>query len=176
VKRVAEYFGFIFVILLITVAALTYLAPHFGWRVDAVGSGSMEPQLKVGALLVASPVEPEAVAVGDIIIFQPTTVGENPICHRVIGIIEEGSSLYFKTKGDASDDPDPFIVPARNVVGRIWFHVPFLGYVTEFLKTPFGLLLALVIPGLTIIAMDIRSICETLTKGRKERQVKVVSR
>lgn len=172
-KKVAGNFGFGLVILLMVAAVFTYLAPHFGWRVDAVSSGSMEPQLKVGAVVVTRSVEPEAIAVGDIITFHPTTVRENPISHRVIGV-EESSPLYFKTKGDANDAPDPFIVPARNVVGRICLHVPFLGYAAEFLKTPLGFLLALVIPGLIITAMNIRNIWRVLTKDRKETQDKVV--
>ena len=154
-------------------AVFTYLAPHLGWRVDAVLSGSMEPRLKVGSLVVTRPVEPEAIALGDIIIFRRTTVGENLICHRVIGI-EESSPLYFKTKGDANDDPDPFIVPAQNVVGKIYLHVPFLGYGTQFLKTPFGFLLALLIPGLIIIMMDVKNIRRLLVEGREETRDKVV--
>ncbi|GAI41788.1 unnamed protein product, partial [marine sediment metagenome] len=47
-KKAAEYLGLTVAILLILVAAFTYVGPHFGWRVDAVLSGSMEPQLQTG--------------------------------------------------------------------------------------------------------------------------------
>ena len=174
-KKAAGNIGFALVIVLMAAAVLTYLAPHLGWRVNAVLSGSMEPQLKVGGVVVSRPVGPEAIAVGDIIIFRPTAVGENLISHRVIGV-EEKSPLYFKTKGDANDTPDPFLVPARNVVGKICFHVPFLGYATQFLKTPFGFLFALLIPGLIIIMMDIRNVRRLLVEGREETRDKVVGR
>jgi len=174
-KKVVGNIGFALVILLMVAAVFTYLAPHLGWQVNAVLSGSMEPELKVGGLVVTRPVEPEAIAVGDIIIFRPRAAGENLISHRVIGI-EEHSPLYFKTKGDANDDPDPLTVPARNVVGKICFHVPFMGYAAQFLKTTPGFLFALVIPGLIIIAMDIMNIRRLFAEGREEIRDKVVGR
>jgi signal peptidase len=157
VKKIAENISFALVILLMVAAVFTYLAPHLGWRVDAVLSGSMEPKLKTGAVVITQPADPEAIAVGDIITFRPTTVGENTISHRVLGI-ERSSSLYFRTKGDANEDPDPFIVPAQNLAGRICLHIPFLGYVTQFVKTPLGFSLALVIPGLLIVGLCMRNV------------------
>jgi signal peptidase len=141
-KKVVEYLGLSIAVLLMSVAVFTYIGPHFGWRVDAVLSGSMEPHLKTGALVLTRSVEPETVAVGDIITFRPTTNGKNLITHRVIGI-GQSSSLFFETKGDANEDPDPFTVPARNLVGKISFNAPYWGYVTEFLKTPLGFIILL---------------------------------
>ena len=167
-KKAAGYLGFTVVILLMVAAVFTYVGPHLGWRVDAVLSGSMEPQLKVDSLVVTHSVDPGTIAVGDIVTFRPTTIGENLITHRVIGI-EQSSSLYFQTKGDANEDADPFIVPADNLVGKVCFHVPYLGRTTEFIKTPWGYLLAVVIPGLTIITVHSWNIWQTLTKSNRER-------
>ena len=60
-KKAAENFGFAVIILLMTAAVLTFLAPRFGWSVDAVFSGSMEPELKVGAVVITRPVEAEEI-------------------------------------------------------------------------------------------------------------------
>ncbi|MFC1943116.1 signal peptidase I [Chloroflexota bacterium] len=167
-KKAAWYLVFTIVVLFMAVAVFIYLAPHLGWRVNAVLSGSMEPELKVGSLVVTCPVEPEAIVVGDIITFSPVSAGENMITHRVIGI-GHSSSLYFETKGDANGKPDPFKVPARNLIGKICFHVPSWGYFTEFLKTPFGFLFAIVIPGIIIIIMYIGSLLRALTRYSKDR-------
>ncbi len=169
-KKVAGTIGFALAILLMVAAALTYLAPHLGWQINAVLSGSMEPQLKVGGLVITRPIEPEAIAVGDIIIYRPIAVGENLISHRVVGV-QRNSPLSFQTKGDANDDPDPLLVPAQNVVGKIYFHVPFLGYATQFLKTPPGFLMALVVPGLAIIVADIRNIWRVLIKEKIDKKI-----
>ncbi len=173
-KKTAEYLGLIVAIAVMTTAMITYLAPHFGWRMAAVASGSMEPELKAGSLVITRPVEPQEVMVGDIIVFSPNgvTLGEYEVIHRVIGI-EEASPLYFKTKGDANDNPDPFMVPARNLVGRIWFKVHYAGYFIGLLRTPWGFLLGLVIPGLILITMYITSIQRMLRKNREEKLEKV---
>ena len=155
-------------------AMLTYLAPHFGWRVGFICSGSMEPELKTGSLVITRPVEAEEIVVGDMIAFYPEgeTPGESLVSHRVIGI-ETASPLYFRTKGDANDNPDPFTVPARNLVGRICFKAHYVGYIAGFFRTPWGLLLGMVIPGLILITMYITSIRRMLRKNGEEKLVGV---
>ncbi len=172
-RKAGEYLGVTLAILLMVAATLTYFAPHLGWRVDVLCSGSMEPQLSAGDLVVTRPVAPEAVLVGDIITFYPTAAHENLVTHRVIGI-QEHSPLFFQTKGDANALPDPFDVPARNLVGKVGFHAPYLGYVTAFLKTPWGFLLALVIPGFILLTMYLRSIQQALRQDKERTLSKVV--
>ena len=166
-KKTVGIFGLAVVILLMTAAVLTFLAPHFGWRVDTVFSGSMEPQLKVGGVVVTRPVEAEDIKVGDTITFH-SPLSEKAISHRVIAV-EDGSSLHFRTKGDVNEDADLFVVPAQNVVGKVCLHIPYFGYVTQFVKTPLGLLLTLCLPGLIIIVMEMRNIWRALTKEQVEK-------
>ena len=167
-KKVAGYFGLVVVILLMATAGFTFLAPNFGWRVDAVFSGSMEPQLKVGGVVITRPVASEDIKVGDTITFY-SPQNEKLTSHRVIAV-EEGSSFNFLTKGDANEDADPFILPAQNVVGKVCFHLPYFGYATQFIKTPLGLLLTLCLPGFIIIVMEIRNIWRVLTEEEIERK------
>jgi len=155
-RKIAENFGTAVVILLIVIAVLIFLSPRFGWRVDTVLSGSMEPALKVGGVLVTCPVKAEEIEEGDIITFYSSMTGELT-SHRVIGI-DHDSPRYFHTKGDANEDADPFRVSAENVVGKKFFHIPWLGYLTLFVKTRLGFLLALCIPALIVIGMEIKNI------------------
>jgi len=170
-KKVAGYFGFSLLIMLIILAVLSFLANYFGWRVDAVMSGSMESEIKVGSLIITRPVQPEEIKVGDIISFY-CPLSNEMISHRVISVAS-GTLSYFRTKGDANEDPDPFIVPARNIAGRVWFNVPYLGYVTQFIKTRLGILLTLCIPGLIIIALEIRNIWRVITEDKTERKYRI---
>jgi len=162
IYRTLSIIGILILFLLMVASLSIYLLPHFGWRVDVLSSDSMEPQLKAGDLVVTRPVEPEVVAVGDIITFRPNIADENLVTHRVIGI-GRNTPLYFETKGDANLDPDPFTVPALNLEGQVYLHVPLLGYAVPFLKTTPGLLVALVIPGLIIIAVCIKNLSHELT-------------
>ena len=173
-KKVAEYLCFTIVVLLMIAAVFIYLGPHIGWRVDAVLSGSMEPEVKVGSLVVTHSVDAEEIEVGDIITFYPSTAEEKMVTHRVIGI-GHSSSLYFETKGDANETPDPSTVPARNLVGKVSLHVPYWGYFTEFLKTPLGFLLAVVIPGSIIIVVYIISIWQAIARNKRRVPDKVVN-
>ena len=170
-KKAAENFGFVVIILLMTAAALTFLAPRFGWRVDTVFSGSMEPELKVGGVVLTRPVEPEEIKVGDILTFY-SPLSEQLTSHRVIAA-DQGSSLHFSTKGDANEDADPFTLPPENVVGKVCFHIPYLGYVAQFVKTPLGFLLTLCLPGLIIIVMELRNIWRVLTQEDIERKYRM---
>ena len=162
-QKVAWYTALSSVVLFMAAAVFIYLAPHLNWHVNAVLTGSMEPAIKVGSLVVTRPVEPEEVAFGDIIVFRPVSVGENMITHRVISI-GQSSSLYFETKGDANDKPDPFTVPAQNLIGKICFVAPYWGFFTEFLKTPIGFLLAVVIPGVVIVTSYILAILRAISE------------
>ncbi|MFC1988933.1 signal peptidase I [Chloroflexota bacterium] len=168
-QKAAWYIVLTLVVLFMSAAVIIYVAPHLGWHVNAVLSGSMEPKIKVGALVVTRPIEPEEVVVGDIITFLPVSVGENMITHRVIGI-GYSSSLFFETKGDANNKPDPFSVPAQNLIGKICFIAPYWGFFTEFLKTPIGFLFSVVIPGVVIFTAYVLAILRAISE-RKENQL-----
>jgi signal peptidase len=171
-KKAAENFGLVVIILLMMAAVLTFLAPRFGWRVDSVFSGSMEPELEVGGVVITRPAaDAEEIKTGDIITFY-SPLSEKLTSHRVIAV-KEGSSLHFSTKGDANEDADPFSVPVKNVVGKVCFHIPYLGYVTQFVKTPLGFLLTLCLPGLIIAVMELRNIWRVLTGDEVEREYRI---
>jgi signal peptidase len=171
VKKAAGNLGTAVLVVLIVAAALTFLAPRFGWRVDAVFSGSMEPEIKVGSVVVTRPVESETIKLGDIITFDSPTA-EIPTTHRVV-FVEEGSELCFQTKGDANEESDPFTVPARDVVGKVCFHVPYFGYLSQFVKTPLGFILLLCVPAVIAIVMEARNVRRLLTALKMEGKYRI---
>jgi signal peptidase len=133
---------------------------------EPVYTGSMEPAIPVGGIVVIKPVNPETLKIGDIICFQlsePTS-----ITHRIINITDEG----FITKGDANEDPDQWIVKKENVIGKVIFTVPFIGYLGYFVRTPIGFILLIVIPASLIIIMKIRNIVKELKKQKQEQTSK----
>ena len=171
-KKAVEYLALAIVVILMMAAVFTYVGPYIGWRVDAVLSGSMEPELKTGSLIITRSIDAEEIEVGDIITFRSNAADEGMVTHRVIGI-GHSSSLYFETKGDANEDPDPFTVPARSLVGKVTLHISYWGYFTLFLNTPLGFLLAVVIPGSILIALYIVTVWRAIAKNRKQQLQKV---
>ena len=168
-KKIAWYTVFSLVVMLMVVAVFIYIAPHIGWHVSAVLSGSMEPALETGSLVVTRPVALEEIEVGDIITFNSGSPGERMITHRVIGI-QKNSPISFRTQGDNCGMPDPFSVPAENLVGEICLHIPYGGNFTEFLKTPAGFISSVIVPGILIFVMYVISVWRAVIE-RKNRGV-----
>jgi|APFre7841882724_1041349.scaffolds.fasta_scaffold08275_3 signal peptidase len=158
-KKIAEYLMTGIVIVLLLAAVLIFFAPRFGWQVDTVLSGSMEPAIPTGSILVSRTVASDSINVGDIITFSGSG-RDRFITHRVTAI-DRTNGIVFTTKGDANNAEDPYPVPAENVVGKVLVHIPFLGFILSFVKTPLGILLMLVIPGLLIIGLELREFWDT---------------
>jgi len=161
-----------------SIAAIALMAgililPHFfGWSTHTVLSSSMSPALHRGDVIMIQPVAHETIKAGDIITYGSPLDGKL-VTHRVIEI--EENSLYFKTQGDANEDPDPYFVPCQNIAGKVRFHIPLLGYMTHFVKTPLGFILMLGIPGLIVIGVQIRSMWVELSEEEKRKKAKVTS-
>jgi len=158
-KKLTVNLALVLAVFLMAASMAIYVLPLFGGRVDDIGSGSMEPELDAGTMVVSQRVSPSSIAVGDIIVFRSATAG-NMICHRVYEIRRSG--LEFITKGDAYQDPDPAPVSAGSVVGRITFHAPFMGNIVAFIKTLPGLIIFLVLPGLFITGFFLKSMWHEL--------------
>ncbi|MFD1201674.1 signal peptidase I [Leucobacter albus] len=110
----------------------------FGIKPYVVVSGSMEPEMPVGALALARAVPAVKVDVGDIVTV-PRTSGAGVVTHRVVATdTDENGAILLTLKGDANltNDPDEYRVAT---VGKHLATVPGLGYVAGSLRTPFGL-------------------------------------
>lgn len=84
----------------------------------SVVSGSMEPNLHVGDLLIMSSADYQ---IGDIAAYQR---GKMTIIHRIIEINGDG----YVFKGDHNSVPDPEVVSSSQIIGKVRMAVPLLGY------------------------------------------------
>ncbi|MFH1382561.1 MAG: signal peptidase I [Chloroflexota bacterium] len=168
IRGILSITGIIILFLVMLTGVTLYMTPKFGWRIDGLRSGSMAPELNVGDLVITRPVTPADIAVGDVIIFHYTgSAAESFVIHRVIGI-QDNPSLAFETKGDANAAVDPFITPAQNLVGRLFFHAPSLGYAVLFCQTRPGLLLTIVLPGFISIWLCLQNLGFELAKKTRK--------
>jgi signal peptidase len=141
-------------------------------RYDPVYTGSMEPVIPVGGLVVIKPVDPGTLRTGDIICFKFSEAIS--ITHRIVKITNEG----FLTKGDANENLDQWTVENEEVVGKVLFVIPFLGYLGSFVRTPIGLVLLIVLPAVVLILLEIRSTLRKMEEinGLKRVPVRLSSR
>jgi signal peptidase len=123
--------------------------------VVVVESGSMEPEIYRGDLLIVKGVPAADIRNGtiedmngDIIVFNAQGVWSDPpaepIVHRVVDKKFEDGIWQFKTKGDANLIVDEGWVPESNIYGVVVFKIPWIGWVKIFL-TESGLLIPLLV-------------------------------
>lgn len=102
-----------------------------GFEALIVQSGSMGPGIPAGSLAVADMrCGYSSIEKGDIIIFQ---AGEGRVMHRAYAVTEKG----IETKGDANEVTDGITTTRENLVGRVVFHVPYLGSMADGIRRVF---------------------------------------
>lgn len=115
-------------------------------------SGSMKPTIQPGDIVITRDVEPTAVEEGDVITYTRPSM-DAPVTHRVIGVSEQEGQLVFQTKGDGNEDPDAYTVTGEQVIGRVWFTMPKIGYVVTFANSTRGFLVLVLAP-LALLALS----------------------
>lgn len=118
-----------------------------GFRTFTVMSGSMEPNLPVGAMIYVKPVDYKTLKVGDVISY---VAGDDKtiVTHRIDEIEVDGADanvLRFRTKGDANATADSKLVHYKNVLGTPIITIPFIGYFAHNIQQPPGVYIALVV-------------------------------
>ena len=134
--RLCSTIGGLILLALAVVAIGSSVIPRvMGMQPYAIISGSMEPAYPTGSLVYADPVEGSSLQAGDVVAFWEE---EEVIIHRVKEVDDQTGHLV--TKGDANEDVDLRPVPFQNVLGRVVFSVPVVGYFLMALGTTAGLL------------------------------------
>lgn len=156
-------------ILFIFIAALLLLSslsiPGVPLNARAVLTGSMEPTIPTGSIVFITPAAPYAE--GDIITFKrKASVQEIPITHRIVRVEETQGGFVYTTQGDANEVQDLNTVAADEVIGKVVLHVPYVGTVLNFAKTPLGFAILIIVPGLLVIFDEGRKIWREV-RGRR---------
>ena len=144
--------AFFLVLLVILLVVLIYLAvgsrgsglPFMqNFKIFTVMSGSMEPTLNVGGVILVEKVDTAELEEGDIITFlsNDTSLNGKVVSHRIIQVVKNENLTMYITKGDANKVRDDAAAIPENVIGRVIFHVPYLGYLLNFMKTKQGFFL-----------------------------------
>ncbi len=140
-------------------------------KLYVVKSGSMEPAIKMGSLVIVG--EADEYKVDDIVTFSSITDARETTTHRIIEVIESEPVTTYRTKGDANDVADSFMINKGRIIGKAKLAIPFLGYLTAFVKTWPGLIILIIIPATIIIYEEVQKIIKEVKKrGQKNASVK----
>ena len=122
----------------------------FGFSVLQVTSGSMEPEIPVGGIVIVRKVKPDSLKVGDVISFYSNDVdiSGKVNTHRIIEIKQsESGEKIFRTKGDANEYADTAAVFEIDLVGKMIMNLGSVGgSVFDVLRNPTIILIFIVLP------------------------------
>ena len=122
-------------------------------------SGSMEPEIGIGDIVISTDVKQEDIKVGDIISFQTRGM---MVTHRVTEINEEDGVVRYTTKGDNNNTEDMGTITYESVVGKYNYKIPKVGYVVLFIQQNL----------IAVIAVFIFFAVFMLTKPQNEEETK----
>jgi signal peptidase I len=155
-RRASRVATTVLMAVMLAVAGLTVVGRVAGVRTLVEHSGSMEPAIAPGALILSRAVRADTVAVGEIISFRDADRGGALITHRVTEVRRIGDTMVFSTQGDANTGGERWTSPPGAELGRTVAVLPFAGLVVATLARPLvaaclaamiAVLLALIVAG-----------------------------
>ena len=162
------YYLFVLCLVCVGVLLLSTMTPISGnIKVKIVKSGSMEPAIRTGSIVIIK-AEP-TYHVGDIITFGLDTKTQIPTTHRIVAISTDPSPIY-STKGDANDASDPSNTRFGDIHGKVITAIPYLGFILDFARKPLGFGLLVGVPATLIILEELGKIWAEIRRLRLEKK------
>jgi len=138
--------------------------PSFlGIKTYVIISGSMEPEIQIGDIVITKEVDIEELNLGDIISYRK---GESVITHRITKIEKEDEKIVITTKGDSNNAEDTYEITEGNIEGRVIKVIPSIGNISLLLQNKIIIILIL------LIAFLIYSRNEKVQKRKNVRRLK----
>ena len=169
--KIFQIIYYIFIAFIVAVALLLIVSilPITGnYKVMTVISGSMAPAIKMGSVVIVKPAADYKI--GDVITFGPYSKTKAPTSHRIYDIkVVDGQPVYI-TKGDVNNAPDAREIQKRDVLGKVLFSVPYIGFAVDFAKKPIGFVLIIGIPAVIIISDEVKKIIREVKKTKETKE------
>jgi len=160
------YYIFIAFVVITVILLIVSTFPITGnYKIMTVISGSMEPAIKVGSVVMSKPLD--NYKIGDVITFQRR--GErDSTTHRIVEARVAGGESVYTTQGDANNAPDIKEVRKSEVLGKVLVSVPYLGYLVAFAQKPIGFFLIIIIPAAVIVGDEIKKVYAEIKKNKNK--------
>lgn len=161
-----------------TISKVKYgIVKVFGYSVCYVLTGSMEPRLKIGeVVLIKEATSDNDVAVGDIITYK-SSVGifsGKYITHRVVGkeMLGDGS-FHYTTKGDANAAVDTEFITLQKIEGVYQRKIVAIQIFLSIFSSPIVFFLVIILPLLVVFANQIKHLIITFKSGKGEEEIPI---
>ena len=182
--KVLEVIGVVVLAVVISITGFMLIGPLFGWEAHKVLTGSMEPTFEVGGMIITKPVKLEDIKpgdheerTGDIIAFRlKRGEKEEQITHRVVDVVVLEGKLWFQTWGDRNEEADPDLVSSEgDTIRKVYFHVPYLGFLAGFMETTLAFVVMMIIPGVILVVWFSRDLWKGISEEKKKREAETTT-
>ena len=140
-----------------------------GYVFASVQTDSMQGTINQGDFVVGKLIDANTeIKVGDIVSYRDYLNGkEITVTHRVVEIYEHETDPGYITQGDNEKYSDEVVKSRDTIISVYKFRIPFLGKFIDFLKTPFGFIITLVVPLLAFIAWQAYKLILLIFKSKQ---------
>ncbi|MDD2377820.1 MAG: signal peptidase I [Bacilli bacterium] len=118
-----------------TIIIIMFGLGTFGIKPSVILTGSMKPSIKPGDLVIIKPIDINDIQAGDIIQYQTNNYN---VVHRVVSVLKDADGILLITKGDNNLNIDRLPVKEDQLVGKMKYHIPIVGYPSYLLHQIIG--------------------------------------
>lgn len=142
----------------------------------SVTSGSMEPTIKTGGLVLSIPIA--AYKTGDIVTFKELGNPKVLVTHRIIAktYSEKTKDFVYYTKGDANKTIDSTTITPGQILGKVVLGLPFLGYAANSARDPKMFILFVIVPATIVVYEELKFLKKEFAKLLSKILQKIKSR
>lgn len=162
--KIGRILSTLIIVFIAFLVVATTVSEFKGYRVLVVVSSSMSPAIKQGSMvLVKNATEAKK---GDIITYRLRIDPRSLVTHRVVEVVKINNEDQYRVKGDAVPQPDLELINKSQLIGKIVFSIPYLGFPVSFAKTQLGVVVLIIIPASIIVYEEIRTILNEIKQLR----------
>lgn len=129
-------------------------------------SESMEPTLEIDDVVIVQKCDTSQLQKGDIITFQQDG---RIISHRILDVTKEKEAIKFETKGDNNEIPDPEMVEAGQVYGKVLFKIKKIGKFISYIQNVRGLINIAIFAVIVYILVSLRDKQKNTRKMKRKK-------
>lgn len=166
-RSVMHVVGAIVLIVLVGAVVATVVPELVGAEETfTVQSDSMSPAIEAGSVIFVTSTPAADLSVGDVITFR-SVEADKRVTHRIVEVVGSGQERTFRTKGDANTQADDELVDYQQVIGRVSFTLPLLGWLFSFAQTRAGIVVLLIVPAVLLGASELWDLYRHQSSARR---------
>ena len=137
------------------VVAAFALSIPLGYRSLTVLSGSMEPAIHVGDVVMERSLPPAEMRVGDVVTFRDPDHPPTLVTHRVRSVWIHDGQVDVVTKGDANNSLERWTIPVDGRLGVVRARIPRVGYLVAWASGRTGRIVLIAIPAVLLGLLEL---------------------